>query len=274
MRGARCLRALRRLGAVVAVAAAVVPAVAPAASAGARAPGQTGACQDRTGITVVVDQTAFGGGVEVRCAAQPVESGFDALTKAGFTYTGTIRFPGLLCRIDGQPASDPCQGAPPPDAYWAYWHAERGGAWTYSTSGAARTPPPGSVEGWAFGDRAAPGIAPPAPATHPTTTTTPPTTVPAPVGGQRSGATPPDTPPADEAPAPPPGDPADPEVGRPASTVVDPSGELASPETVRSSTVDDAGPGTGSPVGVLITAAVLVGAGVLARRVRRVRADA
>ena len=82
---------------------------APPTSAG-------GACTDSTGITVVVDFTRFGGGVEVRCATQPVRSGFEALTRAGFAYQGTARFPGLLCRIDGEPATDPCQGAPPPNA--------------------------------------------------------------------------------------------------------------------------------------------------------------
>jgi hypothetical protein len=137
--------------------------------------GGSGACTDDSGVTVVVDATAFGDGVHVRCAPQPVRSGFEALTKAGFTYEGTVRFPGLLCRIDGEPASDPCHGPPPPDAYWAYWHAPRGGSWTYSTSGAGgRVPPPGSVEGWAFGDDARPRVAPPAPA--PTPTTRPPTT--------------------------------------------------------------------------------------------------
>ena len=72
---------------------------------------------------------------------------------------GTTQFPGLLCRINGEPASDPCHGAPPPDAYWGYWHAPRGGSWTYSSSGAgSRVPPAGSVEGWSFGDRDEPGI--------------------------------------------------------------------------------------------------------------------
>jgi hypothetical protein len=100
-----------------------------------------------------------------------VRSGYEALTRAGFTFEGTTQFPGLLCRIDGEPTSDPCHGAPPANAYWAYWHAPRGGSWTYSTSGAgSRVPPPGSVEGWAFGDDAAPGVDPPEPRPAPTTT--------------------------------------------------------------------------------------------------------
>jgi hypothetical protein len=155
--------------------------------------GGSGACTDDSGVTVVVDATAFGDGVHVRCASQPVRSGFEALTKAGFTYEGTVRFPGLLCRIDGEPASDPCHGPPPPDAYWAYWHAPRGGSWTYSTSGAGgRVPPPGSVEGWAFGDDARPRVAPPAPAPTPTTrpATTTSTLGSSPAAGGGSAATP------------------------------------------------------------------------------------
>ena len=165
--------ALALVGGLVALGSVIVPSVASPAPAPAVL---AGACTDTTGITVVVDFSAFGDGVVVRCAPQPVRSGFDALTRAGFTFAGTTQFPGLLCRINGEPASDPCHGAPPPNAYWGYWHAPRGGSWTYSSSGAgSRVPPAGSVEGWSFGDRDEPGMAPPAPATT-STTTRPPTT--------------------------------------------------------------------------------------------------
>jgi len=167
-------------------------AIAPSASPAA-ATASSGACTSSTGITVVVDMTAFGDGVHVRCAPQPVSSGYEALTKAGFTIQGTAQFPGLLCRIDGRPtpAEDACQKAPPADAYWAYWHAPRGGSWTYSTSGAgSRKPPPGSVEGWAFGDEAVPGVDPPDP--PPSTTTTRPSSTPTTsVAGRGAGAAPP-----------------------------------------------------------------------------------
>ena len=125
--------------------------VAPAGQADA-AP--SAACPAGDGVTVVVDFGALGGGVQVRCVMEPVSSGFDALWKAGFTYTGAQRFPGLICRIDGKPADDPCVNAPASDRYWAYWAASRpGGTWSYNELGAGnRTPPPGSVEGWAFSD--------------------------------------------------------------------------------------------------------------------------
>ena len=189
-RGVALAGALLALGALP-----VTHAATPAAAVTA-----AGACNDSTGITVVVDLTAFDGGVQVRCAPQPVATGFDALKRAGFTYQGTVRFPGLLCRIDGEPSSDPCQGAPPPNAYWAYWHAPRGGDWTYSTSGAgSRKPPPGSVEGWAFGDEAQPGIDPPAAPATTTTRPASPTTTRPPTGS--GGATPSPGPTGGSAPA-------------------------------------------------------------------------
>ena len=66
-------------------------------------------------------------------------NGLQALDAAGFTLTGTQR-QGLafVCRINGRPAADEklatdgnpdyteqCVDTPPPDAYWAYWYADR-----------------------------------------------------------------------------------------------------------------------------------------------------
>lgn len=109
------------------------------------------ACTDNVGVTVVVDFGDLGGGVNVRCAPGPVSSGLDAMTRAGVAYRTTLRFSGFVCRIAGQPASDPCQTTSPVNAYWSYWIASRGGSWCYSNLGAgSRTPPPGSIEGWSF----------------------------------------------------------------------------------------------------------------------------
>ncbi|MGK2949300.1 MAG: hypothetical protein ACSLFP_12040, partial [Acidimicrobiales bacterium] len=155
------------------------PMVGPGGGAGAtpaplvEAP-HGGACTHPDGVTVVVTFSAFGGATEVRCAGWPVSSGYEALERVGYTVTGTQQFPGLLCRINGLPSDDPCHRAPSPTAYWGYWHAQRGGSWTYSSVGAlSRQPPAGSVEGWAFGPDARPAVAPPAPLPPPTTTTVP-----------------------------------------------------------------------------------------------------
>ncbi len=124
-----------------------------------------GVCTDNVGVTVVIDFQELGGGVNVRCAPGPVGSGLDAFDRADISWEGTLRFPGFVCRIAGQPtpASEACGNTPPASAYWSYWLAPRGGGWCYSNFGAGnRTPPPGSVEGWSFAlDKSASEVPPP-----------------------------------------------------------------------------------------------------------------
>jgi len=186
----RRARARAGAGAVLTGAAALVLAgPVPAADAAA--------CSGTTGVTVVVDFGSLGG-IQVGCAAGDPSSGLAALHGAGFGTTGTQKDgPSFVCRINGAPASDPCVVTPPPTAYWSYWHAPPGGSWSYSSLGAAGyNPAPGSVEGWAFGAGARPGIAPPtAPAPPPAPK---PTTQPAPAPAPTSSAAAP--PPATAAP--------------------------------------------------------------------------
>ena len=153
---------------------------------------EAAACSGSTGVTVVVDFGSLGGGVQTGCAGGNPGSGLAALSGAGHGYTFVPRQPGLVCQLDARP--NPCNGAPG-TAYWSYWHASRGGSWSYSTLGAGGyDPAPGTVEGWAFGAGRQPGTAPPAapapprPAPKPTTepTTRPPAAPPrtsAPVAG-------------------------------------------------------------------------------------------
>lgn len=152
------------------------PLLGPQRSAQASVPG---VCTDSAGVTVVVDFSHVDhGGLEAGCARTPPSSGYDAMTRAGFQVTQPSRTPGFVCRIDGQPASDPCVNTPPVDAYWSYWYSTDHKTWTYTSVGAwGRTPPPGSVDGWSFttGTRPAPpGISPAqlAPPAAATTTTT------------------------------------------------------------------------------------------------------
>ncbi|TVP64490.1 MAG: hypothetical protein EA340_13590 [Nitriliruptor sp.] len=140
------------LAALVAVLASVLTLAGPAAP-----PAAAETCD---GVWVVVDARAAGGSLSTRCAPGSPTTGLAALEQAGYAYAFVPSIPGMVCTIDARP--DPCNGAPA-SAYWSYWYAEQGGSWTYATVGAgARTPPPGSVEGWRFGDgSAAPGTAPP-----------------------------------------------------------------------------------------------------------------
>lgn len=151
-----------RRGWLVGLMAAVLAAAGLTAAEPAPRPAQAAACTGTSGVTVVVDFTALGGGVQVACAPGDPATGLAALQGAGFTVTGTQRW-GLafVCRINGLPtsATDPCVNTPPVTAYWSYWHAPSGGAWSYSSSGAGSyNPAPGSVEGWSFGSGSAPSI--------------------------------------------------------------------------------------------------------------------
>jgi hypothetical protein len=172
----RCARRGHLLALVAALAIGAPASVGTAKVAGGSA---SGACTTTAGITVVVDFGSAGGGLQVGCAPPPVANGFAALSGAGFPIRNVSSQPGFLCQIDGKPADDPCTHVPSSAHYWSYWYAERGGEWTYSSSGASRTPPPGSVEGWAFGDGDAPRTRPPGPLAA-TTTTTRATTTPVP----------------------------------------------------------------------------------------------
>lgn len=124
-----------------------------------------GPCSTPDGVTVVVDASALGGPVTERCAAGEQPSGLAALANAGFSVTPVATQAALVCRIDNLPSVDAqsCQSGIPIDAYWAYFRADRGGPWRYSTWGAHTRPTPGGVEGWVFFTREQklPGVAVP-----------------------------------------------------------------------------------------------------------------
>ncbi|WP_460447676.1 hypothetical protein [Angustibacter aerolatus] len=175
--------ARRRRGVLTRFAALAAGLVALLASGLVAAPpAQAAACSGSTGVTVVVD---FGplGGTSTRCAAGSPASGIAALKAAGFSIAYVQTQPGFVCRLNGLPtaAKDPCRRTPPTSAYWSYWHANRGGSWQYSSTGAgSRRPAAGSVEGWAFGAGARPAVAPPAAPAEPRPKPTTRTTTPAP----------------------------------------------------------------------------------------------
>ncbi|MGI8434069.1 MAG: hypothetical protein ACR2LE_04950 [Nocardioidaceae bacterium] len=171
-------------GQAIVAGAAAGPAATDAAAASA-APGDF--CTTDEGVTLVVDMTAFGDGIVVRCVEGPLGSGvtgWEALQQAGFSPQSTAGQGGFVCRLAGEPSAsrslaipgdddyhEQCQRTPPQSAYWAYSYAENGGHWTYSTIGAAsRAVVEGGFEGWVFalnGSRTTPALAP----FHPHTTT-------------------------------------------------------------------------------------------------------
>ncbi len=116
---------------------------------GARAVADENAeCTNHDDITIVVDFQDLGGGVNVRCAPQPVDSGRAAFVR---TNIAVDDYRGFVCRIAGAPEEGPCDRYPPASAYWVYWVAARGGSWCPSNYGIdTRTPPPGTIDGWSF----------------------------------------------------------------------------------------------------------------------------
>lgn len=269
--------------------AALLLAFAPAVT-GRSPAARAAACTGTSGVTVVVDYGSLGG-TQVGCAAGDPASGLAALSGAGFGYAFVPGQPGLICTINGLPG--PCNGPPPTNAYWSYWHAPAGGSWTYGSTGAGSyNPAPGTVEGWSFGAGSAPGIAPPfvpappppppaqpsasqppasrppaaPPAARPSGTATPGQPAPnAPGAAGASGAQPAATTPGTGG--------ASPSVTAPTSgaTTVDDDRPAAQPVA----NVDRSG-GTGGTIGVLAAAALIAALAALAiwrSRVRRRSAE-
>jgi hypothetical protein len=255
------------------------PAIAPTAAASWTA----GACPTSAGVTVVVDYASLGGGIVVRCAPGRPANGLQALAQAGFVVDLVSGTP-FVCHIEGQPSDQTCETYPPANAYWGYWQAARGGAWTYASAGAGSsgTAPQGAVQGWAFeaGPQAPPSVAPPAA----------PQTTPTPEASPTARLTPNPTPSAARPSTPPPSAAADPPQPSPSgappvespqdhapliaavATAFAPAGAAgarASPSgaTTAGDAAPSDGPGT-PPMGTLIGIGLLVvvGAGVLLAR--------
>ncbi len=159
--------------------------------AGSTAPAAATGCSGATGVTVVVDHGSLGGGVETSCnAGGGGQDGISLFTGAGFSLTYVQRQPGFVCRINGQPASDPCVNTPPSDAYWGlFWSDGKSGSWSYASAGAGslHVPDGGYIAfAWQSGARNNPNAAPTPHASAPTPSTAP-TAAPTSGGGGNGG---------------------------------------------------------------------------------------
>ncbi len=126
---ARARRAITSLALLAAglVGGGVVLGFAPAAGAAT--------CTSAGGVSVVVDYRELGGGTFTACAADGGGKSATAIVASvGVQLTYASRQPGFVCRVNGQPASDPCVNASPANAYWGLWWADGSkGSWTYSS---------------------------------------------------------------------------------------------------------------------------------------------
>lgn len=158
------VRAKRLLALAAAIAATGAGALSLASIA------QAASCGNLAGVTIVVE---YGDPVAtaVDCAPGDPATGLEALKSTGHGYTFVPRNPGFVCTIDARP--NPCNDGPA-NAYWSYWHAQPGGSWSYGSTGAGSyDPPPGSVDGWAFGSGKPPRSRPPVLGTPGATTSGP-----------------------------------------------------------------------------------------------------
>ena len=126
----------------------------PSATAeGATSPIMTGACDDDSGVTVVVDGSALeDGDVEEWCVTteEPIVAA-DAFSIAAVRTEGTEEYGDqVVCRVNGLPAEDEaipaedgsdyfetCDTMPAAFAYWSLWVKPAGGEWGYAQEGAA-----------------------------------------------------------------------------------------------------------------------------------------
>ena len=133
----------------------------------------------------------------VGCVTVPTsDTRYDALsafTQSRGLGAATYAPSGLLCSINGTPATGCGQVVPGGYVYWSYFTGGNG-AWTYASTGASGTVTPGDVEGWRFQDPGTGRPNDPAPRTTATfasicATTTTTTTTTAPGSRAGSGAT-------------------------------------------------------------------------------------
>jgi len=163
-RGALMPLSVRRLLVILAVAGAgFVPAPANAAY-----------CSG-SGVNVVVDRGALGGGITKDCDSSGNRNAARAFEDTGHHLTYVASQPGFVCSVDGAP-QPVCPSTPPADAYWGLYWSDGTGGWKYASVGATSLtiPAGGSVAfSWQNGGGDPPGVAPasPVPATHSPTPT-------------------------------------------------------------------------------------------------------
>ncbi len=174
--------------------------MAAAAGLTSASPAAATACSGTTGVSLVVDFGAFGGGVQTSCApdgaGQKASSLFPA---AGYPLSYVQNEPGFVCRVAALPSQqdEPCVNTPPDDAYWGLWWSDgKSGNWSYSNYGATSLKvPDGAWIGFAWkqgsGEANAPRITPKAaPAPSATASPTPsPTPTKSPTGAPTKAPT-------------------------------------------------------------------------------------
>ena len=121
---------MRRLSTLTTLAAAVLVAVA-ATLAFPVAPAQAAYCSGGTGVSVLVDFGALGGGTATGCGGSASVAS-DAFSKAGFHLATVPQQPGAVCQVQGKPNDGKCWGK---DSYWGFFVSDDGKGWVYASMG-------------------------------------------------------------------------------------------------------------------------------------------
>ncbi len=160
-------RLVAALGAAVAVAVLVLPAALAGAGGSLLDAGVGSSCASAAGTIHVglvidygtVDSAGSSRTTTRQCVALPDSgknrSGANALMAVDTNgHAGHVlrwSSSGLLCAIDGYPATGCGESSATGYRYWSYWHG--GDSWSYSSVGPdSFTPKDGAVEGWHFID--------------------------------------------------------------------------------------------------------------------------
>lgn len=133
------------------------------------------ACADSAVHVAIVVDTGSGSSVSAVCVPAGARDNGAVLLAARASMLGTAQprynTSGLLCAIDGFPATGCGERQNGRYAYWSYWHGGNG-AWTYSSIGPASTRvDPNVVEGWRWEPDGAASPVDPPPRVAPVATT-------------------------------------------------------------------------------------------------------
>lgn len=144
---------VRSRSALVLLAAGAATVLVPAPAAYAA----SGTCAERGGVTVVVDPGDLTAAEPTTACVDPgpgVGVAEDHFTVAGHEHEFVQRIPGMVCRVDGEPADQSCAQAPSADAYWGlYWSAEDAQGWKHADLGVTELEvPAGGSVAWAWQD--------------------------------------------------------------------------------------------------------------------------
>jgi hypothetical protein len=93
-------------------------------------PAQAAYCSSGSGVSVLVDYGALGGGTATGCGSGTVASA--AFNSAGFSLTPHPRQQGFVCKVQGKPANGDCLAT---DSYWGFFVSDDGKGWVYASQG-------------------------------------------------------------------------------------------------------------------------------------------